>query len=264
MWCIGALTEDYRCRMYALLELYARPVSRTEPVICIDEKSLQLIGHSRKPLPMTSHRPTKQDYEYERNGTTNLFVAVEPKGGKRIVSVTAHRGKNDFVAFIDGLLTGAYAKARRVHLVLDNLNTHFRKCFDDVLGTRAAAKLLRHVQFPYTPKHASWLNMAEIEIGILSRQCLDRRIVSRALLQSEVDAWQDARNAEQRTIEWNFTRQDADRKLGRHYVSKLPCLRTRTQRPRGPKAADQHASRFGAGSFDRSPTRIDNSAATLR
>jgi DDE superfamily endonuclease len=223
MWCIGALTQDYRRRMYALLELYARPMSRSEPVICIDEKSLQLIGHSREPLPMTSHRPTRQDYEYERNGTTNLFVAVEPKNGKRTVSVTARRGKIDFVAFIDSLLTGAYAKARRVHLVLDNLNTHFRKCFDDVLGRRAAEKLLRRVQFHYTPKHASWLNMAEIEIGILSRQCLDRRIVSRELLQSEVDAWQDARNAERRTIEWNFTRQDADRKLGHHYVSKLTC-----------------------------------------
>lgn len=223
MWCIGALTQDYRSRMYALLELYARPVSRIEPVICIDEKSLQLIGHSRKPLPMASNTPAKQDYEYVRNSTTNLFVAVEPKGGKRIVSVTAHRGKVDFVAFIDELLTGAYAKARRVHLVLDNLNTHFRKCFDDVLGTRVAAKLLRRVQFHYTPKHASWLNMAEIEIGILSRQCLDRRIASREFLKSEVDAWQDARNAEQRTIQWSFTRQDADRKMGRHYVSKLAC-----------------------------------------
>ena len=126
-------------------------------------------------------------------------------------------------AVADELLTGAYAKARRIHLVLDNLNTHFRKCFDDVLGKRAAAKLLRRVQFHYTPKHASWLNMAEIEIGILSRQCLDRRIVSRELLQSEVDAWQQARNEEKRTIEWNFTRQDADLKLGQHYVSKLAC-----------------------------------------
>ena len=219
MWCIGTLTQDYRSRMYALLELYARPVCRTEPVICIDEKSLQLIGHSREPLPMTSHRPIKQDYEYERNGTTNLFVAVEPKGGKRIVSVTAHRGKVDFVAFIDGLLTGAYAKARRVHLVLDNLNTHFRKCFDDVLGTRAAAKLLRRVQFHYTPKHASWLNMAEIEISILDRQCLRRRLADKATARREVDAWQRKRNAERRGIEWTFTHHDADRKLRRHYVS---------------------------------------------
>jgi hypothetical protein len=223
MWCIGALTEEYRRRMYALLELYARPMSRAEPVICIDEKSLQLIGHSRAPLPMGSRRPAKVDYEYVRNGTTNLFVAVEPKAGHRIVSVTEHRGKVDFVAFVGELLTKAYAKARRVHLVLDNLNIHFRKCFDDVLGKRAAAKLLRRVQFHYTPKHASWLNMAEIEIGILSRQCLDRRVASRQLLQSEVQAWQHARNAQKRTIEWKFTRQDADQKLGRNYVPKLAC-----------------------------------------
>jgi hypothetical protein len=223
MWCIGALTDEYRGRMYALLDLYARPRSKAEPVICIDEKSLQLIAHSRDPLPMTKHSAAKDDYEYVRNGTTNLFVAVEPKAGQRFVEVTAHRGKVDFVAFVQDLVNNDYAKARRVHLVLDNLNTHFKKSFDDVLGKRAAAKLLRRVQFHYTPKHASWLNMAEIEIGILSRQCLDRRIETRELLQSEVDAWQVARNAQERTIEWKFTRQDADRKLGRHYVSKLAC-----------------------------------------
>jgi hypothetical protein len=218
MWCIGALTEEYRHRMYALLELYARPLSATEPVICIDEKSLQFIGHSRAPLPMTEGAPAKHDYEYTRNGTTNLFVAVEPKAGQRVVSVTEHRGKIDFVAFVGELLTRTYANARRVHLVLDNLNTHFRKCFEDVLGIRAATKLLRRVQFHYTPKHASWLNMAEIEIGILSRQCLNRRIGSKDQLRSEVGAWQKARNALERTIEWTFTRQDADHKLGLHYV----------------------------------------------
>jgi hypothetical protein len=223
MWCIGALTDEYRARMYALLELYARPKSKTEPVICLDEKSLQLIAHSRAPLPMVANSPAKNDYEYIRNGTTNLFVAVEPKAGRRIVSVTQRRTKVDFVAFVRGLVTGAYAKARRIHLVLDNLNTHFRKCFDDVLGSRAAAKLLRRVQFHYTPKHASWLNMAEIEIGILSRQCLDRRIASHDVLASEVGAWQQTRNEQKRTIEWNFTRQDADIKLGQHYVSKLTC-----------------------------------------
>lgn len=121
MWCIGALTEECRQRMYNLLELYARPLFQTEPVICIDGKSLQLIGNSRAPLPMAPHVPAKQDYERMRNGTANLFVAVEPKAGQRIVSVTERRGKVDFVAFIGGLLTGAYAKARRVHLVRDNL-----------------------------------------------------------------------------------------------------------------------------------------------
>lgn len=223
MWCIGELTEEYRSRMYALLELYAQPMSQAEPVICIDEKSLQLIGHRHAPLPMQSRSPEKVDDEYVRHGTTNLFVAVEPKAGKRTVSVTERRGKADFVAFVGDLLTHTYAKARRVHLVLDNLNIHFRKCFDDVLGKRAATKLLRRVQFHYTPKHASWLNMAEIEIGVLSRQCLDRRVESQHRLQCEVDAWQQARNAAQQTIEWKFTRQEADQKLGRHYVPKLAC-----------------------------------------
>ncbi|MEO7246598.1 MAG: transposase, partial [Rubrivivax sp.] len=134
-----------------------------------------------------------------------------------------HRGKTDFVAFVQALLTDTYAAARRVHLVLDNLNIHFRKCFVDVLGQHAAGKLLRRVRFHYTPKHASWLNMAEIEIGILSRQCLDRRIATPQLLQREVDAWQTDRNALGRTIEWKFTRQDADHKLGRHYVPELTC-----------------------------------------
>jgi hypothetical protein len=223
MWCIGALTGEYRRRMYSLLRLYARPLSTAEPVICIDEKSLQLLAHSRAPLPMGTHSPAKHDYEYKRKGTTNLFVAVEPKAGQRIVSVTERRGKIDFVEFVQALLTGAYATASRVHLVLDNLNTHFRKCFDDVLGKRAAAKLLSRVRFHYTPRHASWLNMAEIEIGILSRQCLDRRIANRDILQCEVAAWQDARNAQKRTIEWKFTRQDADTKLRRHYVPKHTC-----------------------------------------
>ena len=223
MWCIGALTEEYRARMYALLELYASPKSKAELVICVDEKSLQLIAHSRAPLAMAANSPSKYDYEYVRNGTTNLFVAVEPRAGQRNVSVTERRGKVDFVSFVKELLTGVYARARRIHLVLDNLNTHFRKCFDDVLGSCAAAKLLRRVEFHYTPKHASWLNMAEIGIGILSRQCLDRRITNRELLESEVAAKQQARNEERRTIEWKFTRQDADQKLGRNYVYKLAC-----------------------------------------
>ena len=221
MWCVGALTEEYRSRMYGLLKLYAKPLSCDEPVICIDEKSQQLVGHSRAALPMKPGSPTKQDYEYVRKGTVNLFVAVEPKAGQRVVCVTERRCKTDFVAFVQTLLSDTYATARRVHIVLDNLNTHFRKSFDDVLGRRAAGKLLRRVRFHYMPKHASWLNMAEIEIGILSRQCLDRRTPTSPELQSEVAAWQAERNAQRRTIEWKFTRQQADRKLRRHYVPKF-------------------------------------------
>lgn len=159
------------------------------------------------------------DYEYVRAGTCNLFVAVEPKGGRRTVLVTDHRAKTDFVAFVRHLLEQVYNTARRVHLVMDNLNTHFRKCFEEVLGAKEAQALLRRVEFHYTPKHASWLNMAEIEIGILDRQCLDRRLPDRATLAAQVDAWQLRRNAEQRGIEWGFTRQDADEKMARHYVS---------------------------------------------
>ena len=219
MWCIGRLTEEYRQRMYDLLDLYARPFRPGEPVVCLDEKSKQLLQDSRAPLPIRSGAPMRQDYEYKRAGTCNLFVAVEPKGGRRTVLVTDRRAKPDLVAFVRYLLEQVYATARRVHLVMDNLNTHFRKCFEEVLGLKEARALLRRVVFHYTPKHASWLNMAEIEIGILDRQCLDRRLPNRAALVAEVDAWQLRRNADQRGIAWSFTRQDADKKLARHYVS---------------------------------------------
>lgn len=218
MWCIGRLTEEYRQRMYDLLDLYARPFRSREPVVCLDEKSKQLLKDSREPLPIKPGTPARLDYEYVRSGTCNLFVAVEPKGGQRTVQITDHRAKADFVAFVQYLLEQVYPTARRIHLVLDNLNTHFRKCFEQVLGIRAANKLLRRVVFHYTPKHASWLNMAEIEIGILDRQCLDRRFPDRDTLIREVDAWERRRNDEQRRIEWTFSRQDADLKMSRHYV----------------------------------------------
>jgi hypothetical protein len=219
MWCIGVLTAKYRQRMYALLDLYAKPFRANEPVICVDEKSKQLLGEVRTPLPMKPGAPGKADGEYVRAGTCNLFVAVEPKGGRRTVVVTDRRAKVDFVAFIEHLLNHVYATARRVHLVVDNLNTHFRVCFEQVLGVDAANALLRRVIFHYTPKHGSWLNMAEMEIGILDRQCLDRRVPNRTLLAAEVMAWEQRRNAEHRCIAWTFTRQDADRKMSRHYVS---------------------------------------------
>ena len=219
MWCIGALTEEYRERMYDLLDHYARQFRSREPVVCLDEKSKQLLRDTRTPLPIKPGAPAKHDYEYVRAGTCNLFVAVEPKGGKRTVAITDHRAKTDFVAFVQHLLKHVYANARRIHLVVDNLNTHFRKCFEEVLGPKKARALLRRVVFHYTPKHASWLNMAEIEIGILDRQCLDRRLPDRATIITEVAAWQARRNTEHRCIEWSFTRQDADRKMGLHYVS---------------------------------------------
>ena len=218
MWCIGRITEEYRRRMYDLLHLYHLPYREEEPVVCIDEKSKQLLKNTRPPLPAKAGTPAKQDYEYGRAGTCNLFVAVEPKGKRRLVEVTDHRAKPDFVSFVKGLLEGVYSSAQRVHLVLDNLNTHFRSCFLDVIGQKAATKLLSRVEFHYTPKHASWLNMAEIEIGILDRQCLDRRLPDRATLAAEVATWQQRRNEERRGIEWTFSRQEADQKLSKHYV----------------------------------------------
>jgi len=219
MWCIGRLTEEYRSRMYGLLDLYALPYLEREPVVCMDEKSKQLLNDMRTPLPLKPGVLAKQDYEYKRAGTCNLFVAVEPKGERRIVEVTARRTKVDFVDFVCRLLKAVYARARKVHLVLDNLNTHFRSSFEEALGHKAATALLRRIEFHYTPKHASWLNMAEIEIGILERQCLGRRLKDQATITLEVVAWQQRRNADHCGIEWSFTRQDADRKLSRHYVS---------------------------------------------
>ena len=219
MWCIAALTQEYRQRMYHLLELYALPLRRDEPVVCVDEKSLQLLAHSRTPLPMRPGSLLKEDYEYVRRGTCNLFVAVQPKAGTRTVVVTDHRGKADFVSFVRHLLATTYRRARCLHLVIDNLNTHFATSFVDVLGDRRAAKLLRRVRFHYTPKHASWLNMAEIEIGVLARQCLNTCYDARDTLERNVQAWQQRRNRQHRPIERTFTRQVADAKLGSHYVS---------------------------------------------
>ena len=208
MWCIGRITAEYRERMYDLLSLYAKPYDAAEPVVCLDEKSKQLLQQTRRPIAATPGQIAKEDYEYKRAGTRNLFVAVEPKGGHRAVEVTQRRTKPDFVRFVTFLALEVYAQARKIHLVMDNLNTHFRASFEETMGMEAAAAFLSRLEFHYTPKHASWLNMAEIEIGILDRQCTGRRIGDEAALRSEVSA-----------IEWKFTRQDADRKLACHYVT---------------------------------------------
>ena len=218
MWCIGRITAEYRERMYGLLELYARPYNAAEPVVCVDEKSKQLLQQTRSPIAAGPGQGAKEDYEYKRNGTRNIFVAVEPKGARRLIEVTRQRTKSDFVSFVRNLVETVYSAAETIHLVLDNLNTHFRKTFVDVMGEEAAAALLRRVTFHYTPKHASWLNMAEIEIGIMDRQCTGQRIPAEELLRQQLQHWQHQRNAEGKGIEWKFTRQDADRKLSRHYV----------------------------------------------
>lgn len=219
MWCIGQITPQYRQRMYNLIELYQLPYNRDEPVVCVDEKSKQLLAPKLPDIALRPGRIRKVDYEYERIGTRNLFVAVEPLAGWRSVQVTEHRKKADFVQFVSQLLQGRYRRAKRIHLVLDNLNTHFAKVFVDVLGEKQATRVLRRVVFHYRPTHGSWLNMAEIEIGILDKQCLNRRIAREDKLVAEVSAWQFERNRQHKTINWAFTRKAADQKLKKYYVA---------------------------------------------
>ena len=212
--------------MYGLLDLYKKPYAGDEPVICVDEKSKQLLQQTRTPLAGQPGVVAKEDYEYKRAGTRNIFVAVEPKGGKRRIEVTARRTKVDLVNFVGTLINGVYAGAKKVHVVWDHLNTHFRSSFVEVLGAAPAAAMLARVEFHYPPKHASWLNMAEIEIGVLERQGTGCRMGTEALLQTEVAAWEHRRNEAKATIEWKFTRQDADKKLSRHYVAYFICCYT--------------------------------------
>jgi len=219
MWCIGKLTAEFRERMYHVLEVYHRPYDAAEPVVCLDEKSKQLLEQTRRPIETQPGTVAKEDYEYKRAGTRNIFVAVEPKGGQRQVAVTARRTKADFVGFVGHLVECVYVKASKIHLVLDNLNTHFRSSFVEVLGELKATAMLARVEFHHTPKHASWLNMAEIEIGIMERQCTGRRLGTEVALKTEIAAWQERRNDAGETIQWKFTRQDADATLSRHYVS---------------------------------------------
>ncbi|HUN91947.1 MAG TPA: transposase [Burkholderiaceae bacterium] len=190
---------------------------------CVDEKSKPSLLDSRAHLPMVPGTPLRRDYECVRTETCNVFVAVEPLGGRRITQVTDRQGKAEFVAFAQHLIDAVYRSARRIHLVVDNLSACFRSCLVDTLGEPATRKVLRRVVFHYTPKHGIRLNMAEIEIATLGRQCLNRRIGDQKLLACEVAAWQRRRGSDNRTIRWTFIRQDADRKLGRHYVSDLTC-----------------------------------------
>lgn len=171
MWCIAEITPQYRERMYILLDLYEKEYNPKEPVICIDEKSKQLIEEKRTPIAMKPGSQAKHDYEYKRNGTRNIFVAVEPKGGKRIIAVTKTRTKKDFANFVKEV-SEAYRQTKTIRIVVDNLNTHFEKSFYETFSKKEADKILSKIHFCYTPKHGSWLNMAEIEINMMERECL--------------------------------------------------------------------------------------------
>lgn len=218
MWCIAEITPEYRERMYRLLDLYEEEYDPDRPVVCLDEKSKQLIEDARKPIALKAGSAAKHDYEYRRNGTRNIFVAVEPKGGRRTITVTATRKKQDFATFVRDLAENGYGQAKEIRLVLDNLNTHFEKSFHETFSEGEAEKLLERISFFYTPKHGSWLNMAEIEINVMDRECLGKRIASEELLVRRLAPWTKQRNLDGKKINWRFTKQDADKKLGKHYA----------------------------------------------
>lgn len=213
MWCIPKVTPEFIERMLDVLEVYERPYNPDFPVVCMDEKSKQLIKETRVPVAGKPSKPARGDYEYERNGTCNIFVAVEPKAGKRIVRVTKHRKKKDYASFIKYLVTHIYKKAKKIILVEDNLNTHNKKVLIEMLREKKGKKIASRIEWHYTPKHASWLDQAEIEIHSLEVQCLNRRIPDFHTVQSEVAACVKKRNKDKCKINWQFTREKAKEKF---------------------------------------------------
>jgi hypothetical protein len=208
--------------MEDILTVYKRAFNPDDPLVCMDETSKQLTAETRRPIPAAPGRPKRCDYEYERNGVCNLFMFFEPLAGKRHVSVTDRRTKVDWANQIKQLLDVYYPNAQKITLVMDNLNTHTGASLYEVFEPREARRLLDRLEIHYTPKHGSWLNMAEIELSVLSRQCLDRRLPDKGTLESEVVAWQCRRNSAQAKIDWPFTNDQARVKLKRLYPT-LSC-----------------------------------------
>jgi len=206
--------------MEDVLAVYTRPYDPRWPQVCLDEASKQLLDEVQPPLPVRPGDVRKEDHEYVREGTANLFLACEPLRGWRHVSVTARRTAVDWAHCIQALLDIDYPDAERVVLVLDNLNTHGPASLYEAFTPAEARRLLERLEIHYTPKHGSWLDMAEIELAVLASQCLDRRIASREVLAAEVAAWEAERNAAQVTTDWRFTTADARIKL-KHLYPKL-------------------------------------------
>jgi len=210
---------EFVCAMEDVLEVYTRPYDPARPVVCLDELSKQRVAETRIPLPATAGQPERLDYEYERCGTANLFLSCEPLAGRRHVTVTEWRIAVDFAEEVRDLLEVRYPHAEKVVLVMDNLNTHKPAVLYEAFEPALARSLIERLDIHHTPKHGSWLNMAEIELSVLSRQCLDRRIPDADLLTREVAAWEQGRNANPRPVNWRFTTPDARIKLKRLYPS---------------------------------------------
>ncbi len=217
------MSGEFVAAMEDVLELYAEADDPKRPRVNFDECSVELHADARPPEPARPGRPARVDYEYVRNGTANLFVVVDPTAGRRHVTVTERRTKADFAAQMKQLCDVLYPDADRVRVVLDNLNTHTAGALYEAFAPEEARRLAAKLEFHYTPKHASWLNMAELELSVLARQCLSRRVPDAETLAAEVKAWQDARNRDGIKIKWCFKVADARKKLRRVYPQRTPA-----------------------------------------
>ena len=202
--------------MEMVLDVYKRPFNPRFPVVCMDESPKQLIGETRILIPASPGQPMKHDYEYKRNGTCNIFLSCEPLAGKRMVAVTESKKKQDWAHFVEKIAE-QYKDAEKITLVMDNLNTHTPGSLYETFSPEKAKAIWDKFEFVYTPKHGSWLNMAEIELNVLSGQCLKRRIEDIDTVRKEVDAWQKARNNKKAKVNWQFTTDNARIKLKRLY-----------------------------------------------
>jgi DDE superfamily endonuclease len=210
-------SADFVANMEDVLDLYQQPYDPASPVVNMDEKPLQLVKETRQPLPATPGKPLRYDYEYERVGTANLFLFTEPLTGWRTVDVCEHRTGVDWAHQVQHLLDDQYPEAEKVRLVCDNLNTHKVASLYEAFEPAEARRLARRLELHHTPKHGSWLNIAEIELSVLSKQCLDRRMADLATLRHETKAWEHERNAQQTGVDWQFTTADARIRLKRLY-----------------------------------------------
>jgi hypothetical protein len=207
---------DFVAQMEQVLDVYKRSYDPRRPVVCMDESPRQLIRETRRPLPVKVGLPARYDYEYERCGVCNVFMAVEPLAGRRMTRITQQKTRTDWARFLEEI-AGQYGAAQKITLVMDNLNTHTPGSLYETFVPEAAKALWNRFEFVYTPKHGSWLNMAEIELNVLIKQCLDRRIDTMAEMQAEAAAWEHRRNNTNATINWQFTCGDARVKLRRLY-----------------------------------------------
>lgn len=216
MWCIGLITGEYLAKMEDVLSLYHLPFDEKRPVICLDELPFQMLGEKVEPLGMKPNAPRKFDYEYERKGVASVFVAFEPLTGKRLVRVYPRRTKADYCCFQQEVAR-QWSAAEVIALVQDNLNTHNASSFYENLPPEQAYFLMKRFEFHYTPKKGSWLNMAELELSAISRQCLGRRIPDMKTLSRELNAIVKERNELEIKVKWQFTIENAREKLNRHY-----------------------------------------------